>query len=246
MSDRPALPPSGGSAAPPASRIRFEVAPVPEPIGGFQVLVFVDGVEVTALGAGLGMDPYDVFVPRNRLVAAGEPRQVPIARCTCGTYGCGATDVLIVRHGDNVRWEWLEEKPLEVGVSFPAADYDAEVERLGADTAWETPERTAGRLVLAGLDRDLDRLRSHGLEPLWAATHHNDPGVFRVSFRIGDDYQVFVRFHWPDRTPQELAAVVAETLGRHPKRWPATWHAIRREITGPPSAAEGRWAREPW
>ena len=49
----------------------------------------------------MGMDPYDVFVPDNRLVATTESRRVPIARCTCGEYGCGATDVSIVRDGHN-------------------------------------------------------------------------------------------------------------------------------------------------
>jgi hypothetical protein len=31
--------------------------------GGFQVLVYVNDVKMTASGAGLGMDPYDVLVP---------------------------------------------------------------------------------------------------------------------------------------------------------------------------------------
>lgn len=82
--------------------------------------MFVDDVEVTALGAGLGMDPFDLFVPRNRLIAADEPRRVPIARCTCGDYGCGATDVVIARDGDRVHWEWHEQKPVEQGVTFAA------------------------------------------------------------------------------------------------------------------------------
>jgi len=65
----------------------------------FEVQVYVNGVEMTKAGAGLGMDPYDVLVPANRLVATEQPRTVPIARCECGTYGCGSTDVTIVRDG---------------------------------------------------------------------------------------------------------------------------------------------------
>ncbi|TDD65621.1 hypothetical protein E1262_24630 [Jiangella aurantiaca] len=245
MSDQPELPSSGGARAPEPNRVRFEVAALTtDHPRGFQVLVFVDDVEITALGAGLGMDPYDLLVPRNRLVATGEPRRVPIARCTCGVYGCGETDVLIVRDGDRVRWEWLKQKPMEHGVTFPADDYDAEVERLGNDVGWETPERTAGRLVLRDLDGDLDRLRSLGMEPQWAADDH--PRWFRVAFRIAEDYQVFVRFPWKDRTPQQLAAVVSRTLARKPQRWPATWHAIRPELTGPPSVAGRRWRPERW
>lgn len=254
MSDVPEVPPERRMLGPAGAtarrlapnRIRFEVAELTGFPSGFQVLVFVDDVEVTALGAGLGMDPNDVFVPRNRLVATEEPRQVPIARCTCGVYGCGMTDVVIVRDGDLVHWEWLEEKPMERGVTFPAADYDAEVARLGADFGWETPERTAGRLVLHDLDGGRERLRGYGLEPSWAASDHRDPGVFLVAFRIADDYQVFVRVPWRDSTPRELAAVVSRTLAQKPSRWPATWHAIRREVAGPPPIAGRGWRPERW
>jgi hypothetical protein len=50
-----------------------------------------------------------VFVPLNRLVADSVANRVPIARCTCGVYGCGSTDVNIVRDDDMVHWDWLLE-----------------------------------------------------------------------------------------------------------------------------------------
>jgi hypothetical protein len=68
----------------------------PDAGGGFQVQVFVNGAEMTSAWAGLGMDPYDLLVPSNRLVATVEPRTAGIARCSCGVYGCGSTDVTIV------------------------------------------------------------------------------------------------------------------------------------------------------
>ena len=49
---------------------------------------------MTAAGAGLGMDPYAVLVPVNRFAAREEPVTIPVARCTCGVYGCGVTDAM--------------------------------------------------------------------------------------------------------------------------------------------------------
>jgi hypothetical protein len=110
------------------------VTPAPsEAGGGFQVEVFVNGTEMTSAGAGLGMDPYDVLVPTNRLVATAQPRTVPIARCACGVYGCGSTDVTIVRDDDRVHWDWSIEVPMHRGVTFAADAYDAEVARMAAD-----------------------------------------------------------------------------------------------------------------
>ena len=61
--------------------------------GGFEVRVHVNDAEMTSAGAGLGMDPYDLLIPTNRLLAMPQPHTVPIARCECGVYGCGSTDV---------------------------------------------------------------------------------------------------------------------------------------------------------
>lgn len=210
---------------------------------GFQVEVHVNGVEMTSAGAGLGMDPYDLLVPVNRLVATEAPGTVPIARCDCGTYGCGSTDVTIVRRDDTVHWDWSIEVPMARGVSFAAADYDAEVARVAADHSWETPERTAGRLVLTGADRPA--LLRHGLELSWAATDHPDPEMFRVALRIGHEYQVFLEVAWRGRPPAELAREVGEILTRPPQTWRASWHAVGPGAPGPPAMAGRSWAPYP-
>jgi hypothetical protein len=222
--------------------LRLQVVPVPERAGDFQVQVFVNGVEMTAAGAGLGMDPYDLLVPDNRLVAASEPRTVPIARCECGVYGCAATDVTISRDTDRVCWQWLVEVPMSRAACFAAVDYDAEVARVAADHSWETPDRTAGRLVLANADRQ--RLHGHGLKLSWVGNHHRDPGYFRTALQDGGDYQIFVDVPWLDRGPGELAGEVCAMLARHPHQWPATWHPIEPTLTGPPDIAGRSWQRE--
>ncbi|WP_205215235.1 hypothetical protein [Amycolatopsis albispora] len=218
------------------------VAPASAPAGDFQVLVHINGTEVTADGAGLGMDPYDLLVPENRLIATAEPRTVPIARCTCGVYGCGSTDVTIVRDGDLVHWEWHGQVPMPHGVSFPAARYDAEVARAAADHSWETPVRTAGRLVLSGIDHE--HLRRHGLRADWVANDRLEPETFVVALRFDDEYQVFVDTPWRDRTPEGLAREVCRTLALPPARWTASWHAIRPARTEPPAIAGASWYRK--
>jgi hypothetical protein len=236
---------SGGGVVcrPAADSLRLEVVPAREvEVGGFQVLVYVNDVEVTAAGAGLGMDPYDLLVPANRLVAIPQPSTVPIARCTCGVYGCGATDVTIVRDGDRVHWDWSVEAPMNRGVTFPAGEYDTEVARMAADHSWETPQRTAGRLVLTNVDRDL--LQVHALTPSWAANHHRNPLVFRVALQLHDQYQIFVDTPWLDRSAEELASEVCATLALPPDRWHASWHAIRRETVDPPAICGPAWSRQ--
>jgi hypothetical protein len=160
----------------------------------FAVQAFVNGVEMTAAAAGLGMDPFELLVPDNRLVATDEPRTVPFARCECGEYGCGSTDITIVRDDDRVHWDWLIETPMDRGVTFDAAAYDAEMARMTADHDWETPERTTARLVM-------DRLRD--LHPTWAGYHYKDPALFRV---MCNGRAVDVRRR--RRTPDQLAAAV--------------------------------------
>ncbi|MBQ1030318.1 hypothetical protein ACX27O_26975 [Micromonospora sp. SD19] len=233
---------SGGGVVrrPGVDSLRLEVSPVPgDAGGGFQVQVYVNGTEMTSAGAGLGMDPYDVLVPTNRLAATPEPRTVAIARCECGVYGCGSTDVIIVRDGDLVHWDWSLEVPMMRGVSFAAAEYDAEVARVAADHSWETPERTAGRHVLTDMDRD--RLLTYGLRPSWVANDYGNQELFRVALQLDGDYQIFVDTPWHGRRPGELAGEVCATLALPPSAWHATWHAIIPTIAKPPKIAGPSW-----
>jgi len=223
--------------------LRLAVLPVPDQAGGgFQVTVHVNNIEMTSAGAGLGMDPYDLLIPTNRLVAAPQPHTVPIARCDCGEYGCGSTDVTIVRDGDLVHWDWSIEVPMNRGVSFAASRYDAEVARVATDCSWETAERIAARLVLTQLDNRT--LQSHGLAVSWVANNHSDSRLFRVALQIAGDYQIFLDTPWQDRGPAELADEICRTLARGPGKWRATWHAIKPTLDGPPTIARRSWRRE--
>jgi hypothetical protein len=223
--------------------LHVRVTPALAAAGGeFQVEVHVNGVEMTAAGAGLGMDPYDVLVPVNRLVAVSQPHTMPIARCECGVYGCGATDVTITRDGDVVRWDWSIEAPMNRSVSFAADEYDCEIARVAADHSWETPVRTAGRLVLTDMDRE--RLLAHGLRPTWVADDHRDSAMFWVTLNNEDNYQVYVKTPWHDRGPEDLAHEVCATLALPPSEWHASWHPINPRLTEPPRIAGPSWQRQ--
>ncbi|WP_091291224.1 hypothetical protein [Amycolatopsis xylanica] len=195
----------------------IRLAVTPTDVGDFQVEVYVNDVEMTAEGAGLGMDPFDVLIPVNRLATEGT---VPIARCTCGNYGCGVTDVAITREDGRVHWEWLVEKPMDRIVSFAAEQYDAELARMTADHAWETPERTAGRLIKTGVDRE--RLRSQGVELGWVSNDHRDPERLLIHFTLGGR-AAYLHIPWSGRRPDEVAREACATMASHPREWPAAY-----------------------
>jgi hypothetical protein len=183
--------------------VRFEIAP--EQCRDFQLRVHVNDIEITSAGAGIGRDPHHLLLPDNLLVATEEPRDVVIATCECGEYGCGRTDVTIVREADTVRWKWLYEKPMKDDVVFDAQAYDREVERIGRDFSWETPDRTAARLVFAGLT---------GRKVAWASADREHPERFQVCVENAHGREVVEHFHWEGRSPQELARAVVEKIGR--------------------------------
>jgi hypothetical protein len=120
--------------------LRLAVTELTDGMVGWQVEIYVNEVEMTRAGAGLGMDPYDVLVPTNRFVAGTEPATVPAARCTCGEYVCGSTDITIVEDGDLVHWDWSGDTPMDWRVTFPAGAYRQEVEGVAADHGRETPQ----------------------------------------------------------------------------------------------------------
>jgi hypothetical protein len=124
------------------------------------------------------------------------------------------------------------------------ADYDREIARVASDHSWETPARTAGRLILTEIDRK--HLLNYGLAPYWVSHDgYRNPELFRVALQIDNDYQVFVDTPWLGRSPEQLAAAVCATLAQPPERWTATWHAIEpSRRTTPPAIAGSRWLPE--
>lgn len=235
----------------PRDTVRFEVRSAEPDHWASELLVYINDVEMTRLGAGMGMDPFDVLIPENRLVATEVPSHVGIARCDCGEYGCGSTDVVIVRQGDVVHWDWEYEAPIRGGVSFKAAEYDAEVARIGSERSWEREEDTTARLVLTGVDRG--RLTELGLRLDWATKDHADHAGFKVALYYGSTdwqstepgYQVFIRARREGKSPQAVADAVLAELAKEPREWRATWHATKPGPIRPPAIAGKHWKHEP-
>lgn len=202
-------------------QLRFEVvrAKSKDYDWGFQVLIFVNGEEMTAKGAGLGMPPSELLLPANRF--ASPATEVPIARCTCGVYGCGATDIDIEMDDANVLWTWRYEAPMDRAAIFDRAAYDAEVARLASDHSWETRNDEVERLVMTGVDHD--QLRAVGITISWIAVDYEnsnrvrvemtDHSALRVAIEAGGPYEGhgFV-VDWGRRTPAEMAELVIERI----------------------------------
>ncbi|GAB3870750.1 hypothetical protein GCM10029964_005820 [Kibdelosporangium lantanae] len=179
---------------------------------GPHVRVYVNDVEMTAAGAGFGMDPYDVLVPTNRLLATTQPHTIPIARCRCTSYSCTGTDVTITRDGDVVHWDWSRKIPMDRGVTFDATHYDNEVTWAAEDLSWETaPYRKAGRLVLTTMDRD--HLLRYGLRPAFV---FGGSEVFGLVLEINDDYQIIVKTPGSTAPPKTSQPQSARPSQPHP------------------------------
>src|SRR5215831_15004493 len=116
------------------------------------VCLFGDGESlVDQFSNGLiGLDPDDLLIDPCPLRAENVPRCVTVGRCSCGIVGCGSVEVEIRRdHHEVIRTALDSSKR----VHFLAVQYDAEIDRALHDLTWETPERTASRLISQVEDR---------------------------------------------------------------------------------------------
>lgn len=225
--------------------LRLAVEPVSPHGLRFQVKAYVNGVDLTAAAAGLGVDPFVLLVPVNRLLPTPEPSTVPFAVCAgCGVGGCCDTDLTITRSGDVVEWSWSGRGvPQASAARFPSVAYTTEVTRAAADRSWETVERSAARLTLTEVHR-------RALLPAGVATtsligvRHDRPDAFDVVLQIRNEHQIFLTFPWTG-DPDTLARDVCDTLSRPTAQWPARWHGMPWELREqPPEIAGPAWTRE--
>ncbi|MEV6238319.1 hypothetical protein [Lentzea sp. NPDC051838] len=179
--------------------LRLEIAPAE--MLGLQVLVHVNDVERTSVGAGMGRDPVEVLVQDKAFVATEKPHTFVIATCDCGIDGCGRTDVTIVREAGTVRWTWSYEVPMPRDAVFDAEAYDREIARVAEGREWETPVLAAARLVMIGAPKIS-----------WAGAHAEDPERFQVILRKGWGRRETRDYSRDGRSPQELAQAVLREL----------------------------------
>lgn len=207
---------------------------------GVAVAVYVNDIDLTEWG-GVGLDPDALVSPVNRLLPADQPEPVVISCCACGSFECDGTAVVVSRAGDVVHWDFEGEEPMDRPAMFAADAYVAEVTRVAAERSWETPERTAARLLRDA--EDDASLARYGLYATWAADDPDDAGTFLVGVGL-PNYEIAVRVPWEGRTPEQLRdAAVALLCDAPPAEWPAQWRAVAPTRLVPPIAGPG-WV--PW
>lgn len=225
----------GGMSKETIDRIRFAVIPATtEHVGGYEVQVFVNEVEMTSRGAGMGMDPFELLYPVNLLRATPEPVRVPIARCGCGVYGCSETDVIIQRDEWSVTWIWDKKVP-GPHTRFFADEYDAAVQELLDDHSWEEPVDTAMRLISTGLDHGKLAAEGFALEWQWPDV---DADRLRVALSWGD-YQVFLDVRHVGREVSDIVDEVLQLFAEPAYSWPVSYHHIPGSTARPAVAGPG-------
>jgi hypothetical protein len=207
-----------------ARRISFRVLPSPE-TNDFEVRVLVDGQDFIKKHWPdmMGMDPdevlsFDVLEPRDI------PHEEVVIRCGCGVVGCGSVSVMISGEGDRVNWDsWNGDQgnPPPEALAFERGQYLKELEQAIADKSWETPDRTAARLLSSMVDRE--SLAAHGLSFQWATGRIRDDALTVSLEGPPGHHQILVHTPWNKGSPEEVARRAAATLNAHPSRWPDVW-----------------------
>jgi hypothetical protein len=189
--------------------------------------------------SSIGLDPSDILVDPSLLLPP-DSAECPIGRCDCGVIGYGDVRVRIELDQHVIRWSAIHGP--RTPVCFAIESYRDEVRRALSDRTWETPERTAARVVSEQVDREaLARL---GLEFSWASGRVEE-GVMTVALWLRPGpYQLLVHSPWfQSAGPAVNAAAVVDTLSRSPSSWGnVVWLPQAEGLTRPSIAGFG-WRR---
>jgi hypothetical protein len=218
---------------------RIDVRPSPG-TNDHEVRFFADGEDLIARfwDDMMGLDPDDILVTPCPLQSGPNPHRATIARCSCGVIGCGSIEVEVVQPADFVEWRWGRPDSGN-HLRFLAAAYDAEVDRALRDTTWETPDRTAARLLAGKVNREI--LTRHGFSYSWASGRIRK-GTFTVSLTLEPGpYQVLVHLPWKAESPAQISDRSAELLTRTPATWAKVEWFPQRPKLGPPPLAGPTW-----
>ena len=184
----------------------------------------------------MGLDPSGFLVADCPLAAGPFPRNLLIGRCSCGCLGCGDVTVLASLEGDVLTWTH-DVRPT-IQRHFDWSSYRAEITRAVSDHSWETPERTAARLLAARLDHD--KLAARGITFEWASGRVVG-GPLTISLRLADGpHQLLVHVPWNGETPSEIVSNAAALLELAPESWEGVqWYPQANGIGAPRFAGPG-------
>lgn len=164
----------------------------------------------------IGLDPDDLLLEPCPLRISETPHDATIARCNCGVVGCGSVEVAVSLDNNSALWR----SPSGVPNIWIAKDaYATEVERAVNDFSWETPDRTAARLIRNAVDRAA--LSVYSLRFDWASGRIR-PDAMTISLTVeAGPQQVLLHIPW-DTNSTSAEAVAAEcliALAEPPKQW---------------------------
>jgi hypothetical protein len=248
--------------------LRIEVRPSPE-TNEHEVRLFGDDDDIIARfwDDMIGLDPEAILAEPCQLRCDATPHFAIIARCCCGEIACGNVRVEVRRSQDFVEWMQIDsaadrpgrtfvfgtgsegatieidrsgDKPGRI-LRFAATQYGTELERALNDTSWETPDRTAARLLAKQVDRDI--LACHGLTFGWASGRLR-PETLSASLTLEPGpYQILVHVPWNSMTPEEVANRFGRMLAELPGLWTDVVWIPQRNNLGPPPIAGPTWQR---
>ncbi len=201
--------------------ILFRVLPSPE-TNDFEVRLFVDGEDFIKKHWPdmMGLDPDDVL-SLDILASRDAPHTAMVVRCGCGVAGCGNATVRVSRAGDYIIWDsWDGDRgnPPPGTLTFMREQYLQALERAISDTSWETPDRTAARLLSSMIDHEA--LAVNNLSYQWASGRIRDDALTVSLGGPPGHHQILVHTSWSGESPDQIAQKVAALLKGHPSQWP--------------------------
>jgi hypothetical protein len=217
--------------------IVFRVFPSPE-TNSHEVRILVDDKPFIAehWPAMMGMDPED-FLTYRELMPRHQPHKTIVARCRCGCVGCGNVRVRISADGNRITWDaWRGDKssPSAPTLTFEGDQYTQAVGDAVENHSWETPDRTAARILRSLVDHAV--LERHNLKFEWASGRCRST-TLTISLGGPEGYhQILVQVPWNQQSPDKIAREAAEILKTDPGQWAdVVWSGDKSEppFTGP-------------
>lgn len=208
-----------------------------------QVRFLIDGDDFIARHwpSMIGLDPDDILTEPSQLRASSTPTTITVARCSCGIVGCDRRVAEILCMPDNVVWRFQSDTSSIVHhtYQFDLEMYNSEIERAQYDTLWETPDRTAARLLATTLSHET--LAANGFTYMWASGRVRDHAfTVSLSLRPGP-YQILVHIPWQLESPSQIATKAAHILNEEPRTWTnVQWHPQAQGLLKP-SIAGPKW-----
>jgi hypothetical protein len=189
------------------NHLSFKISPS-KSSNDHETRILIDGIDIllnTEFSDALGLDPVALFAEK-KLFTQGHAL---IGRCVCGCVGCCDEGVEVIRGPGTVQWH------TGAGTfSFNSDEYDAVMKGACADTSWETPERTAERLVNQ-IDFSKYAIPENSFFE-WASARCGE-GKMVLSFKSGRE-QKLINVDWdpkqPPQTAVEAVLKMLEQLGR--------------------------------